>query len=237
MKERPIIFTGEMVRAILAGRKTETRRVAESIGQSWSIVGGGRAWADLDFRSPKVFADKGPSPAGNPGPYLHVPWRDDTTQRVYPRIQVGDRLWVREAFWHDEPFHAECLASVDYVADHEPGWHPYPQQDGVFSNFVKRSPMHMWKWAARLWLEVVEVRVERVQSMSNYSWVADFCPTLGDQQRALESFVGEQFQKEHSKKLWDRLNAKRGFGWDANPWVWVIRFKVASKPNAKEGKA
>ena len=100
----------------------------------------------------------------------------------------------------------------------------------MFSNFVKRSPMHMWKWAARLWLEVVEVRVERVQEMGNYSWVADFCPTMGDQQRALESFVGEKFQKEHAKAFWDRLNAKRGFGWDANPWVWVIRFKRSDNP-------
>jgi len=215
MKEHPIIFTGEMVRAILAVRKTETRRVVRpqpppcQTGPD-AMYAFGKGWR-----------------------FSGVVYDGDAVE-VCPYGVPGDRLWVRETWG----IHKDIEPVYDAGGKVGKGFLAYRAgsgddlMDGCPTTLIKRwrPSIHMPKWAARLWLEVVEVRVERVQSMSNYSWVADFCPTLGDQQRALESFVGEQFQKEHSKKLWDRLNAKRGFGWDANPWVWVIRFAMPGWP-------
>ena len=254
MSERPILMTAESVRAILAGRKTETRRVVRpqpGVVPNWSSAStpmNPLGEAGLLFR--------------NRGGREVVTVREHYAKRygawppealkLCPHGVPGDRLWVREAFWHDEPFHAECLASVYYVADHEPGWHPYPEQDGIFSRFVRHSPIHMWKWAARIWLEVVGVRVERMRDITDEGVRAE--GVEGDiygEEIGIDPTEDSHSARIYFMELWDRLNGRRkilfqwtddetgevhsewvpaNYGWDANPWVWVIRFKRSVKP-------
>jgi hypothetical protein len=157
VRERPILFSGPMVRAILEGRKTQTRRVVKmSNSQGFPR----KLWAQLDFTN--AFPDGGPSPAGNPGPYLHVLRRDPTVpddpgwhtrHRIYPKWFVGDRLWVRETYlsgsFSIDP--SGEYKSIGYAADG--GLGPW------------RSPMFMPRSASRLTLEITEIRVQRVQEI------------------------------------------------------------------------
>ena len=220
MKEHPILFSGPMVRAILGGRKTQTRRV---VARGNSFVNGSRAnsiaWSRLNFEAPEVFVDAGPSPAGNPGPYLHVPRRDDeSVHRVYPTWQPGDRLWVRETCW----VHRGSKRFAWYV--HQDVFTVDPARDNV----RKRPAIHMPRAESRILLEITDVRVQRLQDISEAdaiaeglrwrdaldAWTAggDSWPTFSDPRRA---FAG----------LWDSINAARGFGWETNCWVWAISFK------------
>jgi len=179
MKERPILFSSEMVRAILDGRKTQTRRVV----------------------NPRC-AYK--CPFGRP----------------------GDRLWVRETF-HTCP---HCDGMVAYRAG---GW-----KRGESFSWDDLSPLrpkcaahgwkpsiHMPRWASRITLEVVNVRVERVQDITDADAIAEGVKLPGVTQyegRARDAF----------KALWDSINAKRGYGWDVNPRVRVVEFRVLSTARA-----
>jgi hypothetical protein len=173
MKERPIIFNGEMVRAILDGRKSQTRRVVR-----W------RAYSDESIR---VYPHE--CPYGVP----------------------GDRLWVRETF---------CIESSREVGPYDIRWKatdPTPELEiGTGEAGAKWSPsIHMPRWASRITLEIVNVRVERVQEITETGAI-------------LEGVDASKYEKSYRyafTQLWDSINAKRGFGWDANPWVWVLEFK------------
>lgn len=196
--ERPILFSVPMVRALLAGLKTRTIR---PITRANSCVNGWPSakkafWESLDFS--RAWVDPGPSPLGNPGPYLKVPRIKDgeeTVHRVYPRVQVGTRLWVRE--------HVRICGSdmdgaplmdppVYYMADGpcpDPEAWPFP-----------RPAIHMPRWASRITLEVTSVRVERVQDISEEDAIAEGWDSISDK--------------------------KRGCSWNEDPWVWVLTFKV-----------
>lgn len=181
--DRPILFSGPMVKAILSGDKTQTRRVVTD----HTSQGNFRA-SQLLLDDPRTFVDPGPSPAGNPGPYLKAPvdCYDTIVERLYPRWFPGDRLLHWDRRW--------------------------------------RPSIHMQKWACRIWLEVTGVRVERVQAITEDDARAEgldsFHPTWH------EGFC--ESYREQFATLWDSLNAKRGYGWDTNPWVWVIDFKVVN---------
>jgi len=174
IKERPILFSSEMVRAILDGRKTQTRRVIKLHLDPMPLG----AWATL----------------------------------ICPHGQVGDRLWVKETWWH----HKECRP---------PFQHSACVRYETFEGYEKCSAMLMPRWASRITLEITSVWIERIQDMSFDDWVADFCPTGLEKERALQTFVGTRNQVEMMKSFWDSLNAKRGYGWDINPFVWAIGFK------------
>lgn len=230
MKERPIIFSAPMVRAILEGRKTQTRRVVAAAN---GIVDGhassARAWAGpdgypLDIAAPGVFADDGPSPAGNPGPYLHVPRTNgDTTHRVYPIWQPGDRLWVREAWGiagdmpHDPgyvEFRADCKGNLNSVGDLIPRW---------------RSPIHMSRRASRITLEITDVRVQRLQEISEADCWAEGIEAIDgmfDQEIfAMAKRLNVPFEDARPTYacLWESINGKGS--WEANPFVWALSFK------------
>ncbi len=200
-KTRPILFSGPMVRAILDGRKTQTRRVVkpqpEYVGPaggqadpgSWGWETSDGYWVLLDQSLPHSGYER----------RLRCPFG-----------QPGDRLWVRECF----AFGTQDK-QVFYRADRLPG----------HANTLRWRPsIHMPRWASRVMLEVTGVRVERVQSINPADALAEWCSAeqhsggLGDpcdELRLLQSF----------QYLWDSINAKRGFGWEQNPWVWVVEFK------------
>ena len=160
MKERPIIFSGPSVRAILDGRKTQTRRIVKA------PKGMSAEFAGVDFACPY----------GCP----------------------GDRLWVREthSFYDRECRKPYYQADID---DWEPGgW---------------RSPIFMPRWASRITLEITDVRVQRVQEITEAEAKAEgvHCAVNGSNRLAFAT-------------LWDSVNAKRGFSWADNLWVWAITF-------------
>jgi hypothetical protein len=179
MKERPILFSGPMVRAIMAGRKTQTRRVigltqfgrSDTPGYDWTFRGtrnGGRGGLWQDFRHEQML-------------------------RLCKFGTPGDRLWVRETFSDSEPvfYRADGIAN-----DSDVRWKP--------SIFMPRE-------LSRLTLEIVAVRVERVQEITD------------DDARAEGVDIG--LARWGFVQLWDSINAARGHCWENNPWVWVVEFK------------
>lgn len=216
MKERPILFSGEMVRAILDGRKTQTRRVVKPQPVHWTEV-------RLPGESRYTPCDDWSVGAGGMMP------RHEFISRC-PYGQPGDRLWVREAWCH------KCEDGMPVYTD-DGGLDPscaWYRADGVEvtaadenggtrfnKNGTESSPwvpsIHMPRWASRITLEITGVRVERVQEISHKEALAEGVPY------DVSKPGGSPLSSFHS--LWDSINAKRGFGWDKNPWVWVIEFR------------
>lgn len=210
MKERPILFSASMVRAILDGRKAQTRRVVKP-------------------QPGKV------TPAGRPLFFQH----GGTGRRIIPNCpygQPGDRLWVKETFWaygrwetrfskkkgrdewHFIDMTRECDRSYQYAADNPdvPAAH---DRSGVNPGWWKRSPLFMPRHVSRIMLEITDVRVERLNDISEQDALEEGItyndiPNNGlDPMRARTWFRG----------LWESING--GGSWDKNPWVWVIELK------------
>lgn len=223
MNEKPIIFSGEMVRAILDGRKTQTRRVVKpppGDGFEWkgwlADTSGNRAnigkacWDNIESLETLMIR----CPYGKPGDLLWV--RETWGAIVY---QDGQYLQWKEAD-RSKPFNTEIVffrAEEEGNEDLNGCWRP--------SIFMPRG-------LSRITLRVTDVRVERVQDIDKKSAIAE-----GVQWR--EAFpegytVGHDYDIRaydavlSFKKLWDRINGKRGYGWDVNPWVWVVEFELAS---------
>jgi hypothetical protein len=219
MRERSILFNGPMVRAILEGRKTMTRRVCPYIlNIATNEVVGARWFNELKEWHLINNKDIGVGRWDVKCPYG----------------QSGDRLWVRETFFEQAdpdtsvpytPPRYSYRATYDYenysdpfVDDGDGGitWN----KDGTIKS-PWRPSIHMPRWASRLLLEVTSVRVERVQDITHND--------------ALREGVSYDLSKQDGspidrfRLLWNSINAKRGCGWDANPWVWVVEFKVLSK--------
>lgn len=197
MPERPIIFSGPMVRAILAGTKTQTRRVWKlPRGCSWYAGHGGEA-------AGMVQDDDGPA------------WWHVSEQRC-PYGRPGDRLWVREA-WRAlrrfdsmmPPLDIEWRSMVAYEADTPTG--DYRQAPHGRMGKL-RPPIHMPRWASRITLEITGVRVERLQDVS----AAD-CWAEG-----IEHSPDVDPVHEYSD-LWRSIYGPGS--WAANPWVWVVEFQ------------
>lgn len=198
MKERGMIFNGEMVRAILDGRKTQTRRIMKVQpvlnGGFYEVYGAG--WV----RSMKsVPAIPGHSLASN-----------------CPLGLVGDRIWVRETFSqvpdHEEP--AGCSAIL-YAAD----------GNGPYGKWV--PSIHMPRWASRLTLEITCVRVERLRDLSE-----DDAKSEGITPPSGGVLPGWEY-RINFRDLW--MSIYGADNWEANPWVWVIEFKVV--PNVQDNPA
>lgn len=213
MKEKPILFSAPMVRAILAGAKTMTRRVID-----------GRLFNGLtDF----VFDGWAGEHVGGIAMF-HSTDREWTPQFKCPYGQPGDRLWVRETW---APFDEFVIPEKDtsglgFAADEKwqglsPDTHSY--------NW--RPSIHMPRWASRITLEVTDVRVERVQDITEEDAAAEGFEAVRVGGRNKNGVLDPPMSfypatsREQFQKLWDTLNAKRGFGWDVNPWVWVVSFK------------
>lgn len=209
MTERPILFSDPMVRAILAGTKTQTRRViAGANGAFWDHSYTGTVERDgvLRFRE------------GSEGTIVH-----GSPEVRCPYGAVGDRLRVREAW---APFVGPD--GRDYVA-----YRSTCAADGSFLWIGNgeiaqvqiprwRPSIHMPRWASRLTLEVTSLRVERVQSRTQ----AD-AKNEGVEATEMGGVFGTPDHVGAFIDLWDSINGERAAcAWKANPWVWVVSFKV-----------
>lgn len=196
-KERPILFNADMVRALLDGRKTQTRRVVKP-KRGWPIdfVGG-------------VGMENDPTCWGfenGDGEWWSLKGDERCSQIPCPYGQPGDRLWVREAFAY-----GLCTEStLAYRATHKPS----DLEEGWYEPIKWKPSIHMPRWASRITLEIVSVRVERLCSISNEDAISEgIGAPLDMRYAALDGF----------KPLWVSINGADS--WDANPWVWVVEFK------------
>jgi hypothetical protein len=216
MKERPILFSGEMVRAILDGRKTETRRVV--LPQPMPALNGKYKPSDPVLCSDGIWR------------FMCGAVSYDHNDVRCPFGLVGDRLWVREAF--AGPAHigdgdqGVVGFGIEYRADG--AFRPYGDCacegscSGVRIVHPWKPSIHMPRWASRISLEVTGVRVEQVQQIS----------ASGVRGEGRVPLVGED-ARQHWEHFWNLLNAKRGYGWDVNPWVWVIEFRRVEEQRAE----
>jgi hypothetical protein len=217
MKERPILFSGPMVRAIIEGRKTQTRRIIKpkpepfapnypspsaedfaSVGKPWMPVGG-------------VYQDRWKSPYGGP----------------------GDKLWVRETWGTITGEHSARWekGTIAYRADHG------VTHGGMEYDLMRWKPsIHMPRRASRITLEITSVRVERLQDISEKDAIAegceetsmehtedcdnDDCVLAGGPEDCCGYLVSAKLRYKH---IWESINGPGS--WDLNPWVWAIEFK------------
>jgi len=221
MKERPILFSGPMVRALLAGTKTQTRRVCKP-----------QPIANAEF----VGGHYLPGGKRNPGqeisveaPYVHI---------ACPYGQPGDRLVVRESFRFPaslDKFSPSVVGEKALAAGYRSAWAPTQYEadgsrTGQWRGFDTppmetvpgklRPGIHMPRWASRILLEITDVRVERLQDISKADAIAE-----GLTQTASGSWLpGPCDHPEWAyHQLWDQINGAGS--WDANPWVWAISFR------------
>lgn len=231
MKERGMIFNAHMVRALLKGRKTQTRRLVP-------------AW-----QTPKCYPENKDEPLYNwmAEAQRHRRWgygvfgeteeacaKELSRMAPCPFGNKGDRIWVRETFSvvpdHEEP--AGCSA-VLYAAD---SGEPYRKW---------RPSIHMPRWASRILLEITAVRVERLNSISDADCIAEgIIPVPKDREDDDQFWRDYRLSgdgtfcvhspRESFESLWKSVRGKSfddevdtGPGsWHANPWVWVIEFKL-----------
>lgn len=226
MKERPILFNAPMVRALLDGSKTQTRRVVKLQRLAGNHFVGGAAGVEFDgFRIPR---DGGPAPARfsaeavGGGAYI--------SEEIHcPHGQPGDRLWVRET-WYCDHFEVqkgpylevpEARELLVYRAD---GERPYEAEQPVW-----RPSIHMPRWASRILLEIVSVRVERLQDISDADIVAegiDMDALVDAQDRYDIACKGSGASGRATERTaWRDLWESTGGDWDANPWCWAFTFK------------
>jgi len=236
MAERPILFSGAMVRAILDGRKTQTRRVVKP-KRGWPIdfVGGGPVGGP-DWNDPACWGFEDLNTA--------IWWLlksdgDGSEQIPCPHGQPGDRLWVRETWQHSNhpfgPYGPDCLTfyRADYLND-PLGPDLERSADGIRRQW--RPSIHMPRAACRLELEIIGVRVERLQDMEGQT--AFESDALKEGVNAIHHGRGEYYysafrdEPHHSdwcdpadafKELWNSINGAGA--WEANPWVWVVEFR------------
>ena len=214
MKERPIIFNDEMVRAILDGRKTQTRRVVKP--QPFIDASGNFCWNDSNFgqdlNGPRIQAIASPIPSSK-------------TKRVHcPYGQPGDRLWVREAFqgplWDEDNLYPDNGYSPEFCVYRADGG-PRPEYIDADENlrFGWRSSASMPRWASRITLEITNVRVERVQDISGEDAIAEGIQSASE--------YGNDADITDFSQLWNSIYGPDS--WAANPWVWVIEFRRAGQ--------
>lgn len=233
-KERSIPFSGDMVRALLDGRKTQLRipitrvtgihggivtefQTSDTPGYDFAMRDRRRTWNELR--------------------------KDELLQRC-PFGQIGDRFWVRETFCleeerledlgeHRPPF--DDGRPIEYIRDLADQWvQPrYKATDPAEPTVGWKPSILMPRWASRITLEITEVRVQRVQEISAKDAVSEgldeiSARTLRVQKFGLPSWEDYEYRMspiDAYEKLWDSLFSKKGFGWDVNPWIWAIGFR------------
>ncbi|CDH33775.1 hypothetical protein [Xenorhabdus bovienii] len=205
MKETPIIFNADMVRAILDGKKTQTRRIfKQAVGSSLS-VDYEYPWATLSW----LYGD-------GPGHEVY----ERTLKMQCPYGKIGDQLWVREAFSDlarmRERFASAIGRSVETITTSFEGDIAYRASLGSRADYLKWTPsIHMPRWASRITLEIIDIRVERLQDISEEDAIAEGV-SANEFSPACYAFGS----------LWQFIyGVDNPQSWQANPWVWVIEFR------------
>lgn len=218
MRERPIIFNADMVRAVLDGRKTQTRRIIQSPAKNMQASG----HKVIKYREPgdKWYGEHVFSMRNQSGT-----WCDYTKEQFLAKCPfgvVGDRLWVRESFYEHGHWQGGGYDPEDsyFVSDKQvlfPADGIQRPSERKREDFWRSRPsIHMPRWASRIMLEITGVRVERLQAIT----LGDICKEIGcglyDFRPATDGF-----------RVWAELwNSIYGAdSWQANPWVWVVEFK------------
>ena len=209
--EHPILFSGRMVRAILAGQKTETRRpVKPQPGEGWDGMN-----IKCEYFNPTAEKKDGEQ---YPGPEVFG-FADEDESWKSPYGAPGDRLWVRETWLHDE------IDGYYYRAD--------KHEDGNSPDIKWRPAIFMPRACCRIYLQIEEIRVERLQAITHQGAIAEgidlwlrekgieFRATLIDKYKS--SLTTLSILQVAYSYLWEEINGKGS--WDLNPWVWVIKFK------------
>lgn len=200
MKERPILFSGPMVRAILEGRKTQTRRVVKARNicaeclQSDNAPNNYTDLVDADGRANVAGAIFGTTPYLKTGFCKH---NDVCGERIRcPYGKPGDRLWVRETW---QPYGDLYAYRATPPFEDNGNWKP---------------SIHMPRAVSRLTLEITNVRVERLQDISVEDAIAEGVVAGNSPTPSDEKFA----------EIWDKINGKK-HPWASNPWVWVVEFR------------
>ena len=201
MKERPIIFSGPMVRAILAGRKTQTRRVVKP--QPDSKIADEAYWNIGGFRLRDDAANPLPCPYGSP----------------------GDRLWVRETFSVEHCYAGLPPSLLEFTST---GIWYWADGNPHYGDWTKPKPsIHMPRWASRITLEITGVRVERLNDISEVDAAEEGVRYMGEGEGYEDYCHGSGTWCTSSKasftSLWESINGPGS--WALNPWVWVVEFK------------
>ncbi|MGU3345748.1 hypothetical protein [Pseudomonas monsensis] len=220
VKERPILFSAPMVRAILDGRKTVTRRPVKGCQipvEDASVAAGERhRWMAIALRDPRYgFGVFGATEAEC------AKELEEFAPCRYGRR--GERLWVRETWSTDAQ--VDAIAPRD-LSQGEPIFYPADgavRQTGcsMVTTGKGRPSIHMPRWASRILLEITSVCVERLQDISRADIRAEGlqCPP------ELTSDDVSPNYRDWYPAAWRKLWESTGGNWDANPWVWVVEFK------------
>ena len=218
---KPILFNTDMVKAILNGRKTVTRRVIkpQPLGRIAYIMAGYKhgLWGYPGSDTYKYWGDEWKKPEGLSS--------EESNRHWAPPCHTDDILYVRETFakigedvdgfWFENSeqlYNGMFIYKADGIDLSDIGrWHP---------------SIHMPKGAARIFLRVTDVRVERLQDMKMSDIQAEGVVPV-----SVNGGQWQQWQMDYMKPVWDKTIKNRGrYGWDANPWVWVIEFERFDQP-------
>lgn len=207
IKERPILFTAEMVNAILAGNKTMTRRVIKP-----------QPHPDFLSRGIAGMAAQWPKQDG-----IRIFMKDGCSELVKcPYGRPGDRLWVREA-WRAAKCYDE-LNGTQLTGKISGRNIKYIEGVDKFLSGPQigryRHARFMPRWASRITLEITNIKVERAQDITDTDALREGVDRTNTSITSIPGYAVQRF-----KALWDSIYKDWGYGWDSNPWVWVIKFK------------
>ena len=214
--DKPILFSGAMVRAILEGRKTQTRRVINP---------------QIEWKEEYIYQRR---KSGTIDQFEYIDFLKKS-----PYGQIDDSLWVRETWKCEElesgldgvRFAADgAFREIENTQEASNAWMDANRPGGKW-----RPSIFMPRWASRINLKIIGVRVDRVQHISREDAKAEGCSNIWSWDEKRNAKHPEHFSRAllnpyiaNYSVLWDEINAKRGFGWDMNPWVWVVDFKVVN---------
>lgn len=223
MSVKPILFNTEMVRAILDGRKSCTRRIVKG------FIPNNAVWGYTAFTPKGRISCRGTFADGYGEKFFKPPY------------QPGDILYIRETWerfecWNcDGDERGNCPKEPKKsVLDKTCGCYMYRATDEISGDAKWHPSIHMPKEAARIWLEVTNVRVERLRDITGLSVQKEGIEVEPNECAGKFDFISELFFL--FQRLWDSTVKKSDldrYGWNANPWVWVIEFERCDKPKSE----